>query len=77
MVRLDPAGNRTTVAGPNEGAVGATACAFGRAPGDQTTLYVTTDGGMIAPHKGTVQDGKLLRLNVGEAGWPLIEGAGR
>jgi len=65
------------VAGPNEGAIGATACAFGRAADDQTTLYVTTDGGIIAPHEGTVQDGKLLRLNVGEAGSPLIEGAGR
>jgi sugar lactone lactonase YvrE len=77
VVRLDSAGNRTTVAGPDEGAVGATACAFGRAPGDQNTLYVTIDGGIIAPHEGTVQDGKLLRLDVGEAGWPLIEGVGR
>jgi sugar lactone lactonase YvrE len=77
VVRLDSAGNRTTVAGPNEGAVGATACAFGRAPSDRKALYVTTDGGMVAPHEGTVQDAKLLRLDVGEAGWPLIEGAGR
>ena len=77
VFRLDAAGKRTTVAGPDEGAVGATACAFGRMPGDQNTLYVTTDGGMVAPHEGTVQDGKLLRLDVGEAGWPLIEGAGR
>jgi sugar lactone lactonase YvrE len=77
VVRLDPAGNRTTVAGPNEGAVGATACAFGRAPGDRNALYVTTDGGMVAPHEGTVQEAKLLRLDVGEAVWPLIEGARR
>jgi hypothetical protein len=77
VVRLDPAGNRVTIAGPNEGAVGATACAFGRAPGDRNALYVTTDGGMVAPHEGTVQDAKLLRLDVGEAGSPLIEEAGR
>jgi len=75
VFRLDSAGNRTTVAGPKEGAVGATACAFGRAPGDQSALYVTTDGGMVAPHEGAVQDGKLLRLEVGEAGCPLIEHA--
>jgi len=30
VFRLDAAGNRTTVAGPEQGAVGATACAFGR-----------------------------------------------
>jgi len=30
-VRLDAAGNRTTIAGPKQGAVGTTACAFGRA----------------------------------------------
>jgi sugar lactone lactonase YvrE len=77
VVRLDSAGNRTTLAGPDEGAVGATACAFGRAPGDKNALYVTTDGGMIAPHEGTVQDGKLLRLDVDETGWPLIEVLGR
>jgi len=68
VVRLDPAGRRTTVAGPEEAAVGSTACAFGRAPGDQNALYVTTDGGMVAPYGGIVQDGKLLRLDVGEAG---------
>jgi hypothetical protein len=31
VFRLDPAGNRTTLAGPKQGAVGTTACAFGRA----------------------------------------------
>jgi sugar lactone lactonase YvrE len=72
VFRLDAAGNRTTVAGPEQGAVGATACAFGRAPGDQNALYVTTDGGMVAPYEGAVQEAKLLRLEVGEVGWPLI-----
>ncbi len=72
VFRLDAARNRTTVAGPEQGAVGATACAFGRAPGDQNALYVTTDGGMVAPYEGAVQEAKLLRLEVGEVGWPLI-----
>jgi sugar lactone lactonase YvrE len=75
VVRLDAAGNRTTVAGPAQGAAGATACAFGRAPGDEHALYVTTDGGLVAPYEGTVQEAKLLRLSVGEMGWPLIEHA--
>ncbi len=51
----------------------ATACAFGRAPGDENALYVTTDGGLVAPYEGVVQEAKLLRLEVGKAGWPLIE----
>jgi hypothetical protein len=45
----------------------------GRAPGDENVLYVTTDGGLVAPYEGTVQEAKLLRLEVGEVGWPLIE----
>ena len=35
LVRLDPLGARTTLAGPEQGMVGSTACAFGRAPGDE------------------------------------------
>ena len=73
MFRLDAAGTRTTVAGPKQGAVGTTACAFGRAPGDENVLYVTTDSGLVAPYEGVVQEAKLLRLEVGELGWPLIE----
>jgi len=37
--------------------------------------YVTTDGGMVAPYQGSVQDAKLLRLEVGETGRPPIEHA--
>jgi sugar lactone lactonase YvrE len=68
VLRLGTDGARTTVAGPAEGAVGATACAFGRPPGDASALYVTTNGGLWSPYEGQVQDAKLLRLEVGEAG---------
>ena len=71
-MRIDPSGTRTTIAGPAEGVVGATACAFGKAPGDEHALYVSTDGGFIVPHENVVQDAKLVRLEVGEAGWPLL-----
>jgi hypothetical protein len=43
-----------------------------RARGDTTTLYVITDGGLVAPYQGTVQDAKLIRLEVGEPGLPLF-----
>jgi hypothetical protein len=54
--------------------VGSTACAFGRAPDDDKTLYVTTDGGFLIPHESGIQDAKLVRIEVGESGWPLLQG---
>jgi hypothetical protein len=69
VMRLDRSGTRATLAGPGQGAAGATACAFGRTPGDATALYVTTTGGLLAPYNGVVQEAKLLRLEVGEAAW--------
>jgi hypothetical protein len=74
LVRLDPSGARTTLAGPEQGMVGSTACAFGRAPGDEKALYVTTDGGFLIPHDSGIQDAKLVRMEVGESGWPLLQG---
>ena len=74
LVRLDPFGFRTTLAGPEQGMVGSTACAFGRAPGDEKALYVTTDGGFLIPHESGIQDAKLVRMEVGESGWPLLQG---
>lgn len=38
VLRLKPDGTRETIAGPDEGAVGSTACAFGRGPDDVTSL---------------------------------------
>jgi sugar lactone lactonase YvrE len=75
LIRLDPSGARTTLAGPEQGMVGSTACAFGSAPGDEQALYVTTDGGFLIPHPSGVQDAKLVRMEVGESGWPLLQGA--
>ena len=68
VMRLMPDGSRFTIAGPSQGAVGSTACAFGRSKSDRTALYVTTCGGLFAPYKGAVQEAKLLRLEVGEIG---------
>jgi sugar lactone lactonase YvrE len=65
VLRLARDGARTTIAGPLEGAVGSTAAAFGRAPGDEAALYVTTTGGLWSPYKGVVQPAKLLRLEIG------------
>ena len=74
LVRLDPSGARTTLAGPEQGMVGSTACAFGRARGEEKALYVTTDGGFLIPHESGIQDAKLVRIEVGESGWPMLQG---
>jgi sugar lactone lactonase YvrE len=72
VLRLHPDGGRATIAGPHEGAVGSTACAFGRRAEDREALYVTTTGGLRYPYRGAIQDAKLLRLNVGECAQPLL-----
>jgi hypothetical protein len=72
VLRLAPDGARTTIAGPAQGAVGSTSCAFGRATGDENALYVTTSGGLFSPYQGKIQAAKLLRLEVGEAGLPIL-----
>jgi sugar lactone lactonase YvrE len=59
VVRLAPDGGRVTIAGPDEGMVGATAAAFG--PGG---LYVTATGGVFAPLDGKVQPAKLVCLSL-------------
>lgn len=64
VLALKPDGARVTIAGPAEGAVGATSCAFGRGPGDAGALYVTTTGGAWSPYQGVVQAAKLVRLEV-------------
>jgi sugar lactone lactonase YvrE len=71
VMRLDIGGGRTTLAGPMEGCVGSTACAFGRTAKDATSLYITTSGGLFAPYQGKLQDAKLVRLEVGERGAPI------
>lgn len=72
VLRLKPDGTRDTIAGPDQGAVGSTACAFGRRPQDRMSVYVTTTGGLWNPYLGQVQDAKLLRLDVGEPGHALL-----
>jgi sugar lactone lactonase YvrE len=73
VLRLDADGTRKTLAGPREGAVGSTACAFGRLSEDRACLYVTTTGGLWSPYQGQVQEAKLLRLSVGEHGIHLLQ----
>jgi sugar lactone lactonase YvrE len=76
VLRLLPDGGRETIAGPDEGAVGCTAGAFGRGAHDCKSLYVTTTGGLRYPYRGEVQAAKLLRLDVGERGQTSVPPVG-
>jgi sugar lactone lactonase YvrE len=72
LVRIDPTGKRTTIAGPDQGMVGSTACAFGSAPSDERALYVSADGGFTVPHERGLENAKLVRLEVGDSGHRLL-----
>lgn len=72
VVRLLADGGRETIAGPDQGVIGGTACAFGRGAEDGQSLYVTTTGGLRYPYRGEVGEARLLRLQVAERGHSLL-----
>jgi sugar lactone lactonase YvrE len=65
--RIDLDGRRTTLAGPAQHVVGATACALGRSAATSHLLYITTDGGFFAPYPGIEQAALLVEINLGDA----------
>lgn len=73
VVRIDATGRRETVATAEDGVVGPTDAAFGTAPGDQSNLYVVTDGGLFAALLNpsiTLQEARVSRISVGRDGAP-------
>lgn len=72
LLRLAADGARTTLAGPSEGMVGSTAVAFGRTEADRTAIYITTTGGTWTVPEDEVEEAKLLRIDVGRPGAPLL-----
>ncbi|XGV97686.1 MAG: SMP-30/gluconolactonase/LRE family protein [Leptolyngbya sp. BL-A-14] len=72
VVRISPAGSVTTIAQAAQGMVGTTAVAFGKTEGNRTHLYVTTNGGMSFPPPTGVESAKVVRLDVGIEGLPLV-----
>ncbi|MBV8866298.1 MAG: DJ-1/PfpI family protein [Acidobacteriaceae bacterium] len=69
LVRIDPQRRITILAGPEAGLAGSTAVAFGRTNPDATAVYVTTNGGMSLPLDGSVQPGRVVRVEVGARGY--------
>lgn len=69
LVRVSQDGSVRTVADADDGMVGSTAAAFGRAPGDASSLYVVTNGGSYIPPPTGIETAKLLRVTTGTTGY--------
>ena len=74
VVRITPDRRVTVIAGLEQGVAGSTAVAFGRGVADRHCIYVTTNGGMSNPPAGGIQPGRVVRIDVGKAGY-FLEGA--
>ena len=66
VLRIDPDGNTTIIAGADQGVTGCTAVAF-----FGTDLYVVNNGGMFLPPPGGVEPAQIVRLEVGVTGASL------
>lgn len=65
VIRLDPDRSLTVIATLAQGMQGATSAAFGRTPGLERTLFVTTTGGSYVPPTWGVEEAKVVRLDLG------------
>lgn len=72
VVKITPGGNVTTIAQAEQGMTGSTALAFGQAENDCTGVYVVTNGGMSYPPPTGLEPAKVVRLDVGIPGLPLL-----
>ncbi len=71
VVKITPSRHLTIIAQAQQGMTGSTALAFGRGPGDRTSLYVVTNGGMSFPPATGLEPAKVVKLEAGIAGYPL------
>lgn len=72
VVKITPDGGVTVIAEAEQGMAGSTALAFGLAQGDRTGVYVVTNGGMSYPPPTGLEPAKVVRLEVGIPGLPLL-----
>ncbi|OKH54606.1 gluconolactonase [Calothrix sp. HK-06] len=71
VVKITPDGSIITIAQAEQGMIGTTALAFGRIEGEQTKVYVVTNGGMSLPPATGIESGKVVCLDVGTVGLSL------
>jgi sugar lactone lactonase YvrE len=72
VIRITPDRRISTIAEAEQGMTGSTALAFGTAAGDRTRLYVVTNGGLSFPPPSGLETAKVVRLDIGTAGHPLL-----
>lgn len=72
VVKIAPDGNVTTIAQAEQGMAGTTAVAFGKSADHLTHLYVVTNGGMSFPPPTGIESAKVVCLDVGVEGLPLV-----
>jgi hypothetical protein len=72
VVKIAPDGSITTIAEAEQGTTGSTALAFGQGESDRTSLYVVTNGGMSFPLPTGLEPARVVRLEVGIPGQPLL-----
>ena len=72
VVKIALDGTLTTIAQAEQGMTGTTAVAFGRSQDALTHLYVVTNGGLSFPPPTGVESAKVVRLEVGAEGSPLL-----
>ena len=74
LVHLSADGEVNTIAGMTEGMTGATAAVFGRRLGDESNLYVVTNGGSYIPPESGIETAKVLRVAVPQRGYKSFAG---
>lgn len=72
VIKITPDSKVIAIAQAEQGMAGSTALAFGRAEHDRTSLYVITNGGMSRPLPTGVESAKVICLEVGSEGLPLV-----
>jgi putative intracellular protease/amidase len=72
LVRLEPNGTRTAIAGAAEGMAGSTAVALDDRAALPGAAYVTTTGGILGPVDGGLQEAKLVRLRIDATPAPAL-----
>lgn len=72
VVKITPSGLMTTIAQVEQGMTGSTALAFGQGEGDRMSIYVVTNGGMSFPPPTGLESAKVVQLDVGITGHPLL-----
>ncbi|KAM3107670.1 SMP-30/gluconolactonase/LRE family protein [Phormidesmis sp. 146-33] len=71
VVKITPSRHMTIIAQAEQGMAGSTALAFGRGESDRTSIYVVTNGGMSFPLPTGLEPAKVVKLDVGIAGYSL------